>query len=567
MPADIKVLIVTGGLVSGGERSLGQALRKQWQSLRAAHGIWLDILVKLNTAELLLDFRRALRSRWFRSSPAHERVGSYLNNDLQLDTPELTEVCLATLLEAEGIRWEATTYGELCADRRLRRRLLDECRVVFASSTLLKDTSEVVPMVAMLKRPDNRIVMGGALAAAMQHAFDGIAGLDVLAIGYGELIVPQLAAWIRAGLGGEIEPPPGGRTQQRGTTTVLHAPEPESTNLDFLTAPDWSLAERYHGRQMRMVHYESVRGCPYRCSFCNYPFLFGDKKFRTKSAARIADDWAEFAARGVEFITCLDSLFTMPRRRLLELCRLLIERDVRIKWICYARADDLVDVETCALMKRAGCIQVQIGAESGSQQILDNMNKRTRVDANLLAIANCRAVGITSLVSVIIGFPGETEDTIEATLQFLRDARPDFYYATVLSTRVQLVPLLDDAHRERFGLHTVDNGNTPAPYWRHDTMSCDQAVAHLRRFNRQVMRERLALDSLLFYRGIVEYAPADREQLLDFQRAAVDRAAWTRRLFDAITRWASGRLVTDVRRTLGARAPRRLLPVVSSTPA
>src|SRR5690606_18005 len=139
--------------------------------------------------------------------------------------------------------------------------------------------------------------------------------------------------------------------------------------------PDWRVAEKYHDTKFSHIYYESVRGCPYRCSFCNYPFLFDDKKFRMKSADKIASDWKFYHEElGVQHITCLDSLFTMPKNRLIDLCEQLINNKSTMTWTCYARADDLADEEIVKLMKKAGAHQVQIGIESGNQLMLDQMN-------------------------------------------------------------------------------------------------------------------------------------------------------------------------------------------------
>jgi len=342
-------------MLSAREPSVLKAIEKQVQSFRASSGAWLDIQLKLLASEALVAGGIRRRSRAFQRAPYRAAVERFFAASAATDPPELTEVVLATLLEAEGIAYEATTYAELHADAELRDRLLGACDCVFASTTLLRDLSELVPMVALLKRPHNRVVAGGALGAILHHGWTHVPGIDVLAVGYGELLVASLAAWIRGGFrDADLAPPAGGRLVRAADTWLLYSGVPATKDLDFLPTPDWSLAERLHGRRFSMVHYESVRGCPYRCAFCNYPFLFDDTKFRYRSAARIADDWRALADRGVKYVSCLDSLFTMPKRRLVELCERLIAQGTDIRWICYARADDLDDLATCRLMKAAG---------------------------------------------------------------------------------------------------------------------------------------------------------------------------------------------------------------------
>jgi radical SAM superfamily enzyme YgiQ (UPF0313 family) len=537
------VLIVTGGLVTEKETSLLHALRKQSLQRRFAKSAWLDHKIRLTTAEPLLCGlmeRRSLRSR-----DLHER---YFDDPTQVQTPELTEVVLATLLRDAGIAYRLATYGELFQDGRRARQLLDECDCIFASTTLLRDMSEVEPLLRFLKRPHNRIVLGGALAGLICDRWPGMDEVDVLCVGYGELLVPALVDWMLSGYR-RLDPPATGRVYTRGPSRVLHSGVPADRDLDFLTTPDWALSAKDRGIDYGMVYYESVRGCPYRCAFCNYPYLFDDVKFRYKSASRMVDDWERYARElNVRYITCLDSLFTMPKRRLREFCLLMIDRKVPVKWICYARADDLADESLVELMIKAGAHQVQIGIESGHQQILDNMDKVCTVEANAEALRNCRKHGLTTVVSLIVGYPGETAQTLESTYEFLRATPPDFYYLATFSTRAAGVPVLNAENRQRFGLQTADNSHCMAPYWQHSSMSCADVGNHVRLLNRRLMRDRISLNATLFYAGLLNFDPADRETLLDFQQRVADSHRLTRYAFDVANRWVDYRLRKDMAR-------------------
>jgi radical SAM superfamily enzyme YgiQ (UPF0313 family) len=530
-----RVLVATGGLITGRERSLLTAARKLWEQWRAADEAWLDLKVKLVMAEPLLAARLE----------GLERGGTP-------EPPSLTEVVLTTLLHRAGLPYETLELDEIFSDPAGVDRKLAETDCVFLSSTYLHDLSEVEPLLRRLKRPHNRIVLGGALAGVIHDRWEGAPGLDVMAVGYGERLIDSLAAWIRSGYR-ELHPPEGGRLARKGTTDFLYSGVPADLSLDSLPTPDWGLAMRDRGARFPMVYYESVRGCPYRCSFCNYPYLFDDTKFRTRSAEKIAEDWQRYAELGVEVITCLDSLFTMPRPRLRELCRLLIEREIRIRWICYARADDLADEETVILMKRAGAHQVQIGIESGDAGQLANMDKACTVEANALALRNCRRHGLTSVVSLIVGFPGETAETLDRTYRFLAGNPPDFYFLATFSTRVAGVPLLRPENRERFGLRVMDNLRSMAPYWEHDTMSCAEVGNHVRALDRRLMADRVSLNAALFYAHMPAFRPERREALLDLQRRAALGHPLLRRGFDLANRWVDGRLRRAVRGALHGR--------------
>ncbi|AKF03497.1 B12-binding domain-containing radical SAM protein [Sandaracinus amylolyticus] len=544
-----RVLVVTGGLVSAEDTDLLEALRKQIAALRGSQAVWLDLQIKLHAAERLLAADRHRRSETFRRASYREAVERFDGHAPIGEIPELTEVALATLLEHEGLEVECTTYSKLHADASLRERLLARTDAVFASTTLLHDRAEMDPMLAMLKRPHNKVVAGGALASMLHATWEGSSAIDLLAVGYGEMLVPAIARWLRTG---ELVAPERGRIEERGGTPILFSGVPEGRVLDALPAPDWRIAERVHGRRFRMAHYESVRGCPYRCAFCNYPYLFDDTKFRYRSAERIDADWAALEAQGIEYVSCLDSLFTMPRKRLQELCRRLIARGSRLKWICYARADDLCDLPTAQLMKDAGCVQVQIGVESGSDVILKNMNKACTADENRRALINCRKVGLTSLVTVIVGFPGETRETVDETYALLASAPPDVFYVVAFSTWVEGVPILKDESKKKHGLVTLGGVPSPAPYWRHPGMSCTEVSHEVKRLNEKLIEHRVGLEGFLFYRGLLGYDPADREALLDFQRDVMRGQPILRGIVRGLDAFVHRQLVRDVEARLGA---------------
>jgi anaerobic magnesium-protoporphyrin IX monomethyl ester cyclase len=546
-----KVLIVTGGYLSARDEGIGVALWKQVVQSRHSRHAWLEAKVKATIAEPILTARWHAWRHHRRVSPA---LRALLSAQDTLATPELTEVVLATALARESMAFELLTYDDLLRGTGERDRKLRDCTVVFASSTFLRDLSELEPLLARLRRPWNRVVVGGALAGTLHAQWEGSPLVDILAVGYGERLVPALAAWIRSGFR-TLQPPEGGRVVHRRHTQLLFSGVPSSRSLDDLERPDWALVARRRGQRYRMIHYESVRGCPYRCAFCNYPYLFDDTKFRTRSAERMADDWAFYVETlGVEYITCLDSLFTMPRSRLVAFCRALLARGVRVKWICYARADDLCEPDVVALMRSAGCVQVQIGIESGDQGQLDRMNKRTTVRDNLRALATCRAEGLTTLVSLVVGYPGETADTLRATCDVLAQAPPDFHFLAAFSTRVASVPVLQPENAQRFGLVTDDNPRTVSPYWLHDTMSCTEVGGHVRTMTRELARRRISLDASVFYRGILHYTPALRDEMLAFQAAALGAHPRVTRVFDWLHRWIDGRLRRDVAATMSRHA-------------
>ncbi len=379
------------------------------------------------------------------------------------------------------------------------------------------DNSELTPLVHQMKRKDNKVVVGGALVSLLHSEWTNVPGADLVAIGYGEMLIPSIARWIKSGYT-DLEPPENGRVVEVCGNTLLYSGNPTSKNLDWLPTPDWKQAEKYHNKKFELVNYESVRGCPYRCAFCNFPFLFEDTVFRTKSAQKIFDDWMIYSKQGAKVVNCMDSLFTIPPKRLYELCNLLIDAGSPIEWTCYARAGDLAKPGTAALMKQAGCKLVHIGYESGSQTILDNMNKRSGVESNVKALQLCREAKLTTAVTLIVSFPGETEQSVRETFERLKESPPDLFFGGGFNTRMVAMPVLQPDQRKKYGLVTQTDHLSSAPYWRHDTMACHEVPHLLRWLNQKLIEERVALEGSLFYNGLMGYQQSDREDLLDFQR-------------------------------------------------
>ena len=200
-------------------------------------------------------------------------------------------------------------------------------------------------------------------------------------------------------------------------------------NLDSIKFPARHLLPREMIRYEGNVHHTTesattilaTRGCPYNCNFCDTTMW--QRKRRTRSPENIAQEIEQVINEyGIKWFRFPDDCLTINKKWFSMFVNHIKQLD--IKWTMLSRADT-VDYEQLELAKNSGCQEVFFGIESGSQRILDLMNKKTTVKQNAKAIQLCRDVGIKSCVYIMFAFPGETEETLKETMDFLEKTKPD----------------------------------------------------------------------------------------------------------------------------------------------
>lgn len=166
------------------------------------------------------------------------------------------------------------------------------------------------------------------------------------------------------------------------------------------------------------------RGCPFKCRFCTDPIR---NIYRERPIADIIAEikW-QIAHWQIKGLVLLDDLFYFSDDRVREFCNEILAEGIRLKFYAQTRVDRIGSRETLALMARAGFIQLALGVESGSQRMLDIMNKGTRLAQIVKAITDINGVGIYTYAFLIIGFPEETEEDLQLTESFLKQVKPTF---------------------------------------------------------------------------------------------------------------------------------------------
>ena len=170
------------------------------------------------------------------------------------------------------------------------------------------------------------------------------------------------------------------------------------------------------------------RGCPFSCDFCSRP-IFGTK-IRSRSIGNIVDEVEQITTLGYERVWFADDCFTLNRYHLIEVCSEMVRRKVDIGWECLSRVDTM-DKEVAECMKRAWCLRVFFGIESGNDSVLNIMNKHVTTSQAKSAVYTAKAAGVKTGAFFIVGYPGESNKTVLDTMRFASSLPLDYLSFTL----------------------------------------------------------------------------------------------------------------------------------------
>jgi anaerobic magnesium-protoporphyrin IX monomethyl ester cyclase len=298
----------------------------------------------------------------------------------------------------------------------------------------LMTRSNVVEILQEAKSLGWKTLVGGPEPSAYVQEYLA-AGADVVVIGEGELTLEELVPALRSRAndlqridGIAFKAPDGSivRTKPRAQIKDIDAqPWPARELIDMSRYV--SVWREHHG--MGSVSLITARGCPYHCKWCSHE-VFG-KTHRRRTPASVADELEWLIDRyQPQMAWMADDVFTIHHGWLFQYAEELKRRGVRLPFECISRADrlNLRVVETLAEM---GCFRVWIGSESGSQRILDAMERGVTVEEVQTAVRLCRSAGIQTGMFLMWGYEGEELSDIEATVEPVKKADPDIFFTTV----------------------------------------------------------------------------------------------------------------------------------------
>ena len=263
--------------------------------------------------------------------------------------------------------------------------------------------------------PDVIVVFGGPAPTFMaEFLMDICPDIDFIVKGEGELACLELVRAVKTGTLNEKAGTIPGLVFRRGNAVESSGPARLIEDLDQLPHP---------ARHFTYQHLSMSRGCPGKCTFCGSPEFWGKSGVRFHSAQWFAHEIHLLFQKGVTHFFISDDTFTMDRQQVIELCRILISLHIPITWNAISRVDH-VDGDVLSWMRRAGCIQISFGVESGDEKIRRTLGKPVSKQAIVNAFALTRAAGMMPRAYFIYGSPGETRETIQQSINLIREIKP-----------------------------------------------------------------------------------------------------------------------------------------------
>jgi len=304
--------------------------------------------------------------------------------------------------------------GQLLKPEEYESRIQNIQEPFVGISTIITEIEEAIRTARIIKESDpSKIIMAGG---------PGISVLDPLKEKNIDIIIKGEADELPSLLERLVF------NSRLGGTLIIDCKSPQQ--LDAIPYPDREILplEEYLEicKQLTGIAVTTMitsRGCPYNCAFCDK--TNSGQKFRARSANNIVDEMELLIARYRqlnEIIIC-DDFFCCDRERVIDICEVIVKRNLKISWSAQTRVDS-IDLEMLNKMKEAGCSELCFGAESGSNRILNYLRKGFDRSQIISAFEMCRQVGIRTGMCLIVGIPGETKKDIDATKELVLECRP-----------------------------------------------------------------------------------------------------------------------------------------------
>jgi len=333
--------------------------------------------------------------------------------------------CRVQLLDCQA---EHCSYKELAS---IVRSFAPDVVGIQAMTFTMIDVLKVAETVKAVA-PKAIVVAGGPHPTLYPRETVNLPPIDVVVYGEGELAFRSILERKGRSLDGISSV----MTKETAKHAELNISLQYIPDLNALKMPSWHLLHwsRYYSpiaRSRRVTTMMSSRGCPCRCTFCDRPQM--GKVFRKRSAMNVFEEMSYCVKKfGVREIIFYDDTFTIDPDRVLELCDILEREKLQVQWDIRARVDTMTP-EMIRRLKRAGCVRIHYGVESGSARIQKSMKKNLNLDQVKEVFLATHREGIETLGYFMIGLPSETLEDVKMSFELLVNLKMDFANITVFT--------------------------------------------------------------------------------------------------------------------------------------
>ena len=340
--------------------------------------------------------------------------------------------------------------------------ILEKKPEIVSIYTNLMTKIEVIKLIRKLKTTEYnfpKIILGGPdVTYNLENYLN--AGADFLIIGEGEETTYEL---YNAIINKEDFSTVSGIAYLENDVLIRTPERTKFKELDMLPLPNRDAIpnEKYletwknnHGESSMTI--STQRGCPYTCKWCSTA-VYG-QSYRRRPAHLVAQEMKMLKDKyNPDAIWFVDDVFTISHKWLTAFHEEVVKQNAQIRFECITRAERLNE-EILKLLKEAGCFRIWIGAESGSQKIIDAMDRRVDVNHVKKMIQDTNKLGIETGTFIMVGYPGEDKDDIAQTIAYLKDANPTHYTITI-AYPIKGTSLYND----------IENNITVQPEWETST--------------------------------------------------------------------------------------------------
>ena len=311
--------------------------------------------------------------------------------------------------------------------------------VMDSSFPSLNNDINVAELIKQNYDKDVKIILVGPPASQFPEEILRNKGIDIVARWEYDFTLKEVAEVIKED--GDFKTIKG--VSYKENSKIIHNPNREFTSSEdldkipfvskvykkYLNIKDYFLGQSLYPE----IQIFTGRGCPNQCTFCAWPQTLMGRKYRVRSVQNVLDEleWIQ-GDLNVKEVFFEDDTFTINKKRVLGFCRGYKERGLDIIWSCNARADTL-DLETMKEMKKANCRLLIVGYESGSDEILRNIEKGFTVEQIKQFAKNAKKARLLVHGDFIIGLQGETKETIVLTRKLIKETKPEILQVSVAS--------------------------------------------------------------------------------------------------------------------------------------